>query len=123
MTRSSLITQAELAEFAAALKKHRWRREDFELEEDVFDPAKAEVESAEGEVGVRCLKTEASALYRLGPGFAWSADFAADLARARDLKEYLEIQTRYAQKQMQDYARQAQDLGRMMTDAAQKAKP
>jgi len=83
MTRISLITEAELAEFAAALKKNGWRREDFELEEDVFDPAKAEVESAEGEVGIRCLKTEASAVYRLGPGFAWIADFAADLARGK----------------------------------------
>ena len=30
-----------------------------------------------------------------------SFTFAADLSRARDLKEYLEIQQRYAQKQMQ----------------------
>lgn len=50
-------------------------------------------------------------------------NFAADLARARDLKEYLEIQTRYAQKQMQAYAEQAQALSRMMTEAAQKAQP
>ena len=41
---------------------------------------------------------------------------------ARDLKEYIEIQSRYAQKQMQDYARQAQDLGRLLADAAQKVK-
>ena len=49
--------------------------------------------------------------------------FASDLARARDLKEYLEIQTRYAQKQMQAYAQQAQDLGRMMAEAAQEPSP
>ena len=49
----------------------------------MFDPAKAEVESTEGEIGARCLKTEASAVYRLGPGFAWAADFAADLARGK----------------------------------------
>ena len=49
--------------------------------------------------------------------------FASDLARARDLKEYVEIQTKYAQQQMQAYASQAQDLGRMMADAAAKAKP
>jgi hypothetical protein len=83
MTRISLITEAELAEFAAALRTNGWRREDFELEEDVFDPAKAEVESAEGEVGVRCLRTEAGEVYRLGPGFAWVVDFAADLARGK----------------------------------------
>ena len=47
--------------------------------------------------------------------------FASDLARARDLKEYLEIQTRYAQRQMQTYAQQAQELGRLITEATQRA--
>ena len=37
------------------------------------------------------------------------------------LKEYLEIQSRYTQRQMQSYAEQAQELGRLMTEAAQKA--
>lgn len=50
-----------------------------------------------------------------------SFNFASDLARARDLKEYLEIQTRFAQRQMKVYADQAQDLGRLVGDAAQKA--
>lgn len=49
--------------------------------------------------------------------------FAAELARARDLKEAMEIQARYAQRQMTTYAEQAQDLGRMMADAAQKMQP
>jgi phasin len=49
--------------------------------------------------------------------------FAFDLARARDLKEYLEIQQRYAQKQMQNYALQAQELGKLLSEAAQKAQP
>ena len=48
---------------------------------------------------------------------------AGDLARARDLKEYLEIQSRHAQKQMQGYAQQAQELGRMIAEAAQRAQP
>ena len=82
-TRTSLITTEELAEFAAALKRNGWRDEDFELEEDVFDPAKAEVESAAGEVGVRCLRTEGVQVYRLGPGFTWVADFAGDLEHGR----------------------------------------
>lgn len=50
-----------------------------------------------------------------------SFKFAADLARARDLKEYLEIQTRYAQRQMKSYTEQAQDLSRMMADVTQKS--
>ncbi len=49
-----------------------------------------------------------------------SFSFAAELARARDLKEAMEIQARYAQRQMLAYAAQSQDLGRLMTDAAQK---
>ena len=49
--------------------------------------------------------------------------FASDLSRARDLKEYLEIQQRYAQKQMQAYAHQAQELGKMLGEAAQKVQP
>jgi phasin len=52
-----------------------------------------------------------------------SFDFAAQLARARDLKEAMEIQGRYAQRQMRTYAEQAQDLGRLMADAAQKMQP
>jgi phasin len=47
--------------------------------------------------------------------------FASDLARARDLKEFLEIQQRYAQKQAMTYTQQAQELGRLMADAAQMA--
>ena len=47
--------------------------------------------------------------------------FASDLARARDLREFLEIQQRYAQKQAMTYTQQAQELGRLMADAAQMA--
>lgn len=50
-------------------------------------------------------------------------NFASELARARDLKQYMEIQSRYAQRQMQTYAEQAQELGRMMAETAQKAQP
>ena len=49
--------------------------------------------------------------------------FATDLSRARDLKEYMEIQQRYAQKQMQSFAHQAHELGKLMSEAAQKAQP
>ncbi len=49
--------------------------------------------------------------------------FASDLARARDVKEYLEIQTRYAQRQMQTYTEQARELGELMSEAAKKAQP
>ncbi|HEU4377934.1 MAG TPA: phasin family protein [Hyphomicrobiaceae bacterium] len=50
-----------------------------------------------------------------------SFTFASDLAKARDLKDFLEIQQRYAQKQAMTYTQQAQELGRLMADAAQMA--
>ena len=79
MRSSGLITEQQLADFAAALERHGWRREDFHLQEDAFDPRTAEVESALGEVGVRCLRTEAVKVYRLGSGFDWVGEFAHDL--------------------------------------------
>ena len=50
-----------------------------------------------------------------------SFGLAADLARAKDIKDYLDIQARYAQRQMQSYTEQAAELGRLMTDMTQKA--
>jgi hypothetical protein len=44
---------------------------------------------------------------------------ASELANAKDLPDVLAIQSRYAQTQMQTYALQAQELGRLMADAAQ----
>jgi phasin len=48
---------------------------------------------------------------------------ASDLAKARDVKEYTDIQTRYAQTQALTYTQQAQDLGRLVAEVAQKATP
>ena len=50
-------------------------------------------------------------------GFA----LASDLAKARDLKEFLEIQQRYAQQQLRTYTEQAQEIGRLLADTAQRA--
>lgn len=52
-----------------------------------------------------------------------SFTFARDLAQARDLKEALEMQQTFAQRQMDTYAQQAQELTRLMADAAQRAQP
>ena len=90
---------------------------------DMARKAQDAVTKSQGAMAAGALDIQSKALSYAEQNINASFNFAADLARARDLKEYLEIQTRYAQKQMQDYAKQAQDLGRMMTDAAQKAKP
>ena len=42
---------------------------------------------------------------------------ANDLANAKDIQGVISLQSRYAQSQMQTYALQAQELGRLMTGA------
>ncbi len=49
--------------------------------------------------------------------------FASDLARARDVKEYLEIQSRYAKSQLETYANQAQEITKLMAEAGQSVQP
>lgn len=43
---------------------------------------------------------------------------ANSLASAKDIQEVVHLQTSYAQSQMQTYAQQAQELGRLMAEAA-----
>jgi phasin len=48
---------------------------------------------------------------------------ASELTNAKDIQDVLAIQSRYAQTQMQAYALQAQELARLMADAAQSMTP
>jgi hypothetical protein len=48
-------------------------------------------------------------------GFA----LTGELTKAKDIKEVMSMQSRYAQSQMQSYALQAPELGRLMTEAVQ----
>jgi phasin len=52
-------------------------------------------------------------------GFA----LASDLTKAKDIQDVLTLQSRFAQAQMNSYAVQAQELGRLMADAARSMKP
>ena len=90
---------------------------------DMARQAQQMVQQSQGAVTQTALEIQSKALKFAEQNIDEGFTFASDLARARDLKEYLEIQTRYAQKQMQAYAQQAQDLGRMMAEAAQKTSP
>ncbi len=45
--------------------------------------------------------------------------FGRELAAAKDMPQVVTLQNRYAQEQMQAYARQAQELGKAMAKAAQ----
>jgi hypothetical protein len=46
---------------------------------------------------------------------------ASELANAKDIQDVLAIQSRYAQTQMQAYALQAQELGRLVAEAGRSA--
>jgi hypothetical protein len=50
-------------------------------------------------------------------------NLASELASAKDLTDVLGIQSRHAQTQMQAYALQAQELTRLMMEAAQTIQP
>ena len=65
------------------------------------------------ERGVRFAKQNSEACFAL----------ASELATAKDMQDVLAIQSRYAQTQMQAYALQAQELGRLMAEAAQSMQP
>ena len=83
MTPYKLIGPHELDAFNAALARHGWKSSDFELQEDAFDPATAEVEAALGEIGVKCLRTEAVTTYLVGTGLDWVTEFETDLRAGR----------------------------------------
>ena len=48
--------------------------------------------------------------------------FATDIAKARDVKEYPDVQSRYAQSQLESYAKQAQEITRLMGATAHKSR-
>lgn len=52
-----------------------------------------------------------------------SFSFASELARARDPKEAMEIQAKFARQQMEMYQEQAQELSKLIASTAQKAQP
>ena len=65
------------------------------------------------ELAIRFAKKNAEA------GFA----LASELANAKDIQGVITLQSRHAQTQLQSYARQAQELGRLMADAVRSMKP
>jgi hypothetical protein len=60
------------------------------------------------ERAIRFAKQNAEACFAL----------ASELANAKNIQDMLAIQSRYAQMQMQAYALQAQEIGRLMAEAA-----
>lgn len=74
-----LIRADELREFSEVLTRNAWREEDFQVEEEVYDPATAEVEGCHGKVLIDCRRTHAVGVYPVGRGSSWVSDFADDL--------------------------------------------
>lgn len=90
---------------------------------DMARQAQSMLTKSQGAMAVSALEIQARVMRFTEQNIDSSFNLASELARARDFKEYLEIQTRHAQSQMQTYTQQAQELGRLMTEAAQKAQP
>jgi phasin len=78
---------------------------------------------SQGEAMRSALEVQSKAMRYAEQNVDASFRFASDLAQARDMKEYAEIQTRYAQTQVATFNQQAQDLGRLVVEVAQKVKP
>jgi len=76
-----------------------------------------------GAMALSALEIQAKSLEFAQSSVMANFNFAAELARARDLKEYLEVQSRYAQSQLEAYARQSQEITKLMNEAAHKATP
>jgi hypothetical protein len=65
------------------------------------------------ELAIRFAKENAEAGFTL----------ASEVANAKDIQGVMTLQSRYAQTQLQSYARQAQELGRLMAEAVGSMKP
>lgn len=85
---------------------------------DMAHKARDMVSQSQGTLTANALEIQAKAMAFTEQNIDASFQFARELSRARDLQEYAEVQTRYAQKQMQAYMTQAQELGRLMAEAA-----
>lgn len=98
-------------------------RQSYEQVLGLMRKAQEAVAKSQGAMTQSALEIQAKSLEFAQANVESNFRFAADLARARDLKEYLETQSRYAQSQLDTYARQAQEITRLMSEAAHKSKP
>ncbi len=78
---------------------------------------------SQGAMTMNAVEIQSKALHFAQANIEANFRFAADIAKARDVKEYLEVQSRYAQSQLDAYAIQAQEITRLMGAAAHKSHP
>ncbi|MGI9523302.1 MAG: phasin family protein [Hyphomicrobiaceae bacterium] len=74
-----------------------------------------------GAVAEGALEVQAKALSYAEKNMESGFDLLSELATARDLKEYLEIQSRHTEKSMKAYGQQAQELSALISELAQKS--
>ena len=70
--------------------------------------------------GFKAVQDRATQIAKKNADAAFS--LANEIASARDIQQILALQSRFAQAQMQAYASQAQELGRIIVEAANAAK-
>ena len=90
---------------------------------DMARQAQEMMTRSQGAMAAGAIEMQSKAMGFAEENISAGFKFAGELARARDLQDMFEIQQRHAQKQMQVYTDQVQELGRMMTTAAENAKP
>jgi phasin len=143
----ALLTKASSAEVATEVNRKETmpEKQTFEIPQQLRELAEKNVEQARAAYGqfmdamgqaTRAWSTTQSTVLASGfnvvqeraiqfakenaeAGFA----LASELAKAKDLQEVVRLQSSFAQKQMQSYARQAQDLGRLMAEATRSKNP
>jgi hypothetical protein len=90
---------------------------------DMARQAQEMVAKSQGAMAAGALEIQLRAMKYAEENVDAGFRFATDLSRARDLQEVFEVQQRHMQRHMQNFASQAQELGRMMAATAEKAKP
>ena len=70
--------------------------------------------------GFKAVQDRATQIAKQNAEAAFS--LASEIASARDIQQILALQSRFAQAQMQAYASQAQELGRIVVEAANATK-
>lgn len=83
---------------------------------DMARQAQEMVAKSQGAMAAGALEIQLRAMKYAEENVDAGFQFATDLAKARDLQEVFEVQQRHMQRQMQSFAGQAQELGRMMSE-------
>lgn len=89
----------------------------------LLSQAQDAIVKSQGAMAQSAIEIQTRALQYAQSNVETNFRFAADLARAKDVRDYLDIQSRYAKSQLEAYAQQAQEITRLMTQAGQKVQP